>query len=271
MAKKRANGEGSISKRKDGIWQGSISLGYDNKGRRKRLTRYGRTQAEVRQKLDELKWQLAGGTFSDTKLIVKDYLNQWLAEKEREVKPRTADFYHYYIRMYINPHLGRVRLDKLTPLQVQAMMGVLADASGVSTANKSRGVLFSALKQAVRWQLVARNPVEAVNKLKEKKRDMTIWTTDESRQFLGVAAGHRLYAAFYLSMSTGLRCGELLGLHWEDLRGNSLRVTNNLVSLWGREGQKGRLIIQSPKTNKGVRRVVISPAVTHVLEQHRER
>jgi integrase len=271
VAKKRANGEGSITRRNDGLWQGSISLGYNDKGKRKRETRYGRTQAEVRQKLDELKWQLAGGTFSDTKLLVKDYLAQWLAEKEREVKPRTADFYHYYIRMYINPHLGWVRLDKLTPLQVQAMMGALADASGVSTANKSRGVLFSALKQAVRWQLIPRNPVEAVNKLKEQKRDMTIWTTEEALQFLSVATKHRLYAAFYLSMSTGLRCGELLGLHWADLHGNSLRVTNNLVNLWGREGQKGRLIIQSPKTNKAVRRVVISPAVTGVLEQHRER
>lgn len=54
------------------------------------------------------------------------------------------------------------------------MMGVIVDASGVSTANKSPGVLFSALKQAVRWQLIPRNPVEAVNKLKEQKRDMTI-------------------------------------------------------------------------------------------------
>lgn len=100
MAKRRANGEGSITRRNDGLWQG---LGYDDKGKRKRATRYGRTQAEVRQKLDELKWQLAGGTLSDTKLIVKDYLGQWLAEKEREVKPRTADFYHYYIRIYIKP------------------------------------------------------------------------------------------------------------------------------------------------------------------------
>lgn len=60
-----------------------------------------------------------------------------------------------------------------------------------------------------------------------------------------------MYAAFYLSMSTGLRCGELLGLHWEDLRGNSLRVRNNLVNLWEREGGKERLIIQSPRPIKG--------------------
>jgi len=71
VAKKRANGEGSISKRNDGLWQGSISLGYDDKGKRKRKTRYGRTQAEVRQKLDALKRQMAGGTFSDVKLKLK--------------------------------------------------------------------------------------------------------------------------------------------------------------------------------------------------------
>lgn len=272
MAKKRANGEGSITRRKDGIWQGSISLGYDDKGKRKRKTRYGRTQAEVRIKLDALKQQFASGTLSDTKLKLKDFFVQWLAEQERRVKPGTASYYDYYTRRYINPHLGGVRLDKITPLQIQAMMGALADTSGVNTANKCRGVLSTALKQAVRWQLIPRNPVEAVSKFKEKKREMSIWTTAEAMHFLKVSAGHRHFAAFYVAMATGLRCGELLGLHWSDIKGNVLHIRHNLVHIRAKDGQKGQLLIQdTPKTPSGVRRVVISSDVLDVLKGHRQR
>ena len=77
-SKKRAHGEGTITQRRDGTWMGQISLGYDDSGKRKRKTIYGRTQKEVRARLDEYKRQIASGTFSDTRLTVKGYLEKWL-------------------------------------------------------------------------------------------------------------------------------------------------------------------------------------------------
>jgi integrase len=165
-----------------------------------------------------------------------------------------------------------VRLDKITPLQVQAMMGALADTSGVNTANKCRSVLSTALKQAVRWQLIPRNPVEAVSKFKEEKREMSIWTTAEVMHFLKVCGRAPTLCSVLRSDGDRLRCGELLGLHWSDLKGNVLHIRHNLVLIRAKDGQKGQLLIQdTPKTPSGVRRVVISADVLDVLEGHCQR
>ena len=120
---RRIHGEGTISERKDGTYEGKISLGVDADGKRKRKTVYGKTQKEALAKLDAIKQQLANGTFSDTKLTVKAYLEQWLKEKAREVKPQTVEDYEYQLTKYVTPRIGRVQLAKLTPLKIQTVCG----------------------------------------------------------------------------------------------------------------------------------------------------
>lgn len=270
---KRADGEGSIHKfsrkRKDGSlwkgWQGSVSLGYKPSGKRDRRTVYGATQEEVRQKLEALKRQVAEGTFTDSKLTVKGYLERWLTHKEGQVKPRTAEAYRHSVERHIIPRIGRKRLDKLTPLDVQGMVSDIASSAGTRTANMCRTVLFSALKQALRWQVLARNPVEAVDPLKEKPREMVLWTPEEVVRFLDTARSHRLYALFYLALSTGMRRGELLGLRWIDLKGSVISVRQTLVPV------ANRITVSTPKTQKGTRRVGVSPDVLEALSAHRAR
>lgn len=262
---KRANGEGTISKRLDGTWEGKVSLGYDEEGKRKRKTVYGKTRQEVKGKLDALKRQITDGTFSDTKLTVKDYLGQWLTEKGREVKPQTAEDYRYQLEKYVIPLIGKLELSKLTPLKVQGMCGKLADGISPQRANKCRRVLSGALSQAVRWQLIPRNPCDAVKPLKVTQKEMKLWTPDEAARFLDSARSHRLFALFYLAMSTGLRRGELLGLRWQDVGESCLYVKQSVIE------QRGRIMITTPKTEKGARRVALSPDVNEVMNQHRER
>ncbi|MDQ3397544.1 MAG: site-specific integrase [Deinococcota bacterium] len=286
---KRAHGEGTITQRKDGTWMGQISVGHKPDGSRDRRTVYGKTQKDVRAKVDEIKQQLANGTLTDTKLTMKAYLERWLSEKARQVKPRTAELYKEQAERYVYPRVGAVRLDKLTPLRIQTMMSeivdevaqkelerlrakaaagevvVLPEGVGVSTANKARTLLLGAMTQAVRWQLIPRNPVEAVDKLKEQRHEMVLWTAAEAVRFLDAALGHRLHAAFYLLMSTGMRRGELLGLRWRDLSGNVLHVRRSLTV------RKGKAVFSTPKSEKGKRRVAVSPDVLDVLEQHRRR
>lgn len=249
----------------NGRWRADVSLGYDANGKRKRKPVYGRTQKEVRQKLDELKQQLAQGTLSDKKLTVKEYLERWLTEKARQVKPRTMEIYTHCVNAHIVPRIGRLQLAKLTPMNVQTMVGSIADEVGVSSANKSRTVLFSAMRQALRWQLVIHNPVEAVDTLKERKREMVLWTAQEAVRFLETAQAHRLYALFYLAMTTGLRRGELLGLMWSDIRGDMLNVRRSLTLV------AGKPTVTTPKTYKATRWVALSPDVLDILEAHRQR
>ena len=171
--------------------------------------------------------------------------------------------YREQAERYVIPKLGKVKLDKLTPLHLQRMVSELADEIGVPTANKARTLMFAALKQAVRWGLIHRNPCEAVAKLKETRHEMTLWTPAETVQFLEAARPHRLYAAFYLAVFAGLRRGELLGLRWKDLTGPVLSVRQSLTVLGGTPH------FTTPKTRKGERYVTVSPDVLEVLAQHR--
>jgi integrase len=263
---KRAHGEGTIfGPRKDGRWQGAITIGYTPEGRQKRRTVYGRTQGEVRQKLDELKAHVGSGTYVDDTRDVAEYLAEWLKHKEQRIKPRTAEIYKGLIEKHIKPRIGRVQLSKLKPMQVQQAVAGVASDVGVSTANKCRRVLYGAFKQAVRWQVLSRNPVEAVDPLREQAAELKLWTSSEAARFLDTARLHRLYPVFYLLMAAGLRRGEALGLYWGDLSGDRLHIRRSLTTAGGKP------IWSTPKTERGARVVVLPSDALAVLGEHRQR
>lgn len=266
MSKKRAAGEGTTYKRPDGMWTGGISIGYDAHGKRKRRYVYARTQRECRRKLEEARTQHAQGIAADHSTTVKEFLSQWLAEKETQVRPRTHEIYTGLVDKHIAPHIGRHKLDKLKPLHIQRMVTALSKTPGAATANKARRTLHGAMKQAVRWQLIPRNPVEAVDPVKETPHESKLWTFKQTATFLDAARGHRLYAAFYLALSTGLRRGELLGLYWSDLQDGQLRVQRNLT-----KGDKKGPVWTAPKTQQGTRIVSVPTDALDVLEEHRRR
>lgn len=262
---RRGKGEGSVFEQANGTWRGKVTTGYTEDGKQRFRWVSGKTQAEALAKIGEIKQQLATGTYTDVKLTLAAYLERWLGEKARTIKPSTLEQYQTCVHRCIVPRVGSVKLDKLTPMQVQTLVNDIQDASGAARAAKCRTVLFSAYKQAIRWQLVSRNPVEATDPVKEQHREMTLWEPEQAARFLDVAREHRLYAFFYLSMATGLRRGELLGLRWVDIEGTLLHVKQTLVKVGG------KLILSTPKTRKGFRTVALSPDVLEVLVLHRRR
>ncbi len=274
MAKRRGKGEGTLfkrtKKRKDGtsyvVWAAEVTVGYSDDGKQVRKTLYGKTQREVLEKVSELKGQVAAGTFSNTRTTVAHYLQQWLDYKKLEVKPRSHQFYADYVRLYIEPHVGRIEMSKLTGLHIQAMMKEVAGGTSTDAANKARMVLTTALKRAVRLRLIPRNPAEAVDKLKHEIKEMVLWTPEQALHFLEVAKPHRLFAAFYLALSTGMRHGEVLGLRWQDIEGDVITVRQSIITVKGAKYE-----VSTPKTRKGVRRVVVAPDTLAVLAEHKKR
>lgn len=265
MSRKRGNGEGSITKRKDdGRWMARYTV--HTAAGRKRKTIYGKTRAEVAEKLAKAVMDRADGLVFDAgTLRLFEYLERWLADSVRgTVRDTTYENYSYLVRTYIVPSLGRVKLKALSPAHVQRFYREKLD-SGLAprTVQYLHTLLRKALKQAVKWGMVPRNVTDAVDAPRPARKETKYFSFDQAKAFLKVASEDRFWALYVLAISTGLRRGELLGLRWEDLdleRG-VLRVRRSLTPDTKSYNQ--------PKSAKGRRSVGLTPGTVEALKLHK--
>lgn len=264
MAKRRGNNEGSIYLRRDGRWAAALSL----PGRR-RLTFYGQTREEVRRKL------AAAVRANDLKelpdargLTLGDFLDQWLEEVAKpSVRPWTFEGYEVHVRRHVKPLLGHIPLDKVEPLHIQTLMNrKLREGLSPKSIRYLRGTLRTALNQAQRWGLVARNSAALVDGPRVERYEIRPFTPEDARTFLMNVKGHRLEALYSVALTLGLRQGEALGLRWQDvdLQLGYLRVEKQLQRI----ERKFQLV--EPKTAKSRRTIVMPPSITAALRTHRE-
>jgi integrase len=262
---RRAKGEGSIHKRKDGYWAAQITVGYKPDGRPIRKSVYASKKKEVAQKLADLKERHERGDFGEgARQLVKDFLRFWLKQRRHQVKPRTIELHTRYVESKIVPVLGNYCLVDLKPVHIQELVGDIATGTGTRTAAICRTLLHTAFRQAVRWGLIAVNPVEAVDPVKHQYQTPQLWSNDQLAAFLHSCEDHRLYPAYYLAITTGLRRGELLGLQWQDLENGVLRIGRSLTAA------PGGIRITTPKTARGSRAVAIPSDTQALLDAHRE-
>ena len=108
MAKRRGNGEGSVYRKADGTWCATLTVGFDPNGKRKRRYRYGRTKAEVLEKLSKSRAESLSGLVVDpNQLRMADYLHRWLEDDARPtIRETTLLSYRSVVRNHINPHIG---------------------------------------------------------------------------------------------------------------------------------------------------------------------
>ena len=164
MAKRGAN-EGSIYKRGDGRWAATINLGWQN-GKRKRKTFYAQTRREVQEKLTKaLRAHQQSLPVTSDRLTVGKYLESWLMEsKKPKLKPLTFQSYAELVSLHLTPNLGRLSLAKLDPQDVQRLINrKLAGGLSPTRVRYIHAVLRSALSQAEKWGLVARNVAKLVD------------------------------------------------------------------------------------------------------------
>lgn len=255
---KRANGEGSIFKRKDGSRSGAITYN-DTAGARKRRTVYGRTQAEVRAKLKDARERVeAGQPVKDSALSVGQWLDTWvstsLAASDR--KQATKDLYATVVRKHLVPGLGTVGLGRLKATDVEAFIADRrAQGLSSSTVRTIYTVLRSAFDIAVRDGLVKANVVAAVQRPAVERREAAYLTAAQAKGLLAALHGDRLDPLVRVMLLTGLRRGEALGLHWADvdLDAGQLRVR------WTLSRTSRGLELGQPKTAAS-RRTIPLPA-----------
>jgi len=261
MAKRRGNQEGSIYKRKGGLWCVQVSL--DNH----RLTQYFKTRRETREWLTKTLEQIqTGQNIEIGRISLVNFLGKWLDSARPSLRTKTWMQYHQICRDHILPNLGEVRLRDLRPDQIQGLYDSKIECNvSTNTVRLMHAVLHRSLGQAVRWGMIDRNPANAVIRPKPCRKEIQTLNSRQARQFLIAAHGSRYEALYYLAITTGLRAGELLGLKWDDLdwiKGH-LHVQRQVQRLPG-----SGLALLEPKSAAGRRVVVLGQTMMTVLDEH---
>ncbi len=276
MAKRHAaNGSGSIRQRPDGRWEGRYSAGFDpGTGKQIQRSVYGKTQKEVRQKLNQITVEIDNGSYTKPlKLTLGAWLQIWLEEYTGNVKPFTQKAYEDRVRLHIIPALGAVKLTDLTPPMVQKFINGLSreekgkKALAPKTVKNIHGVLHRALLQAVIVGYIRSNPADHCTLPRITRPDIKPLDDGKIAEFLNVASGTKYEAVFLIDLFTGLRQGEILGLTWDcvDFNNNTIIVKHQLQR---EKVAGGRYYLTSLKNDK-TRLIRVAPTVMDLLRKRK--
>jgi integrase len=278
VAKKRGNGEGSISRRKDGRWWGRYTVHGAN-GRKQKAV-YGKTRAEVAEKLRRALVDRDNGLIFDSgNLTVGEYLDRWIADCVRPLVDQGKMAHSTYVRYsgivrnHLKPTLGHRKLKDLGRAEVRRLYNQKARELSPRSVDYLHITLQKALNQAVRDDLVPRSVVIGERpKSTHDREEAKALSPIQVRALLEAAEGERNEALYVVAVHTGLRQGELLGLKWEDvdLEGSTLSVRRSL-----KVTDQG--LVLGPTKNRASRRSIplnrsaVAALKFHRLRQNKER
>jgi integrase len=272
--------KGYIEKRGERIYRLRVDLGADTTGKRiqKSVTVHG-SRKDAERKLTQLLTEVQQKTCVNTgPMTLATYLDYWLANYARRLAARTYENYREYVEYYIKPDIGNLRLDQLQSTDIQAFYTRLERAGrkrtgpplSPTTVFNTHRALRGALRQAVRWQLLGRNPVDIVTPPRPAERPQRVLTQAEVATLLVGAqqVGSRLFIPVLIGLGTGMRRGEICGLRWQDvnMERSVLAIRQTLVSV----GRK-RLEFKTPKTATGRRSVRLPDMLVQALRQEQTR
>ena len=237
------------------------------------------TRKEAQAALNDVLGSLQRGTYvGPSKTTLGDFLqDEWLPAIEGTIRPSTLRSYRLQVEKHIVPRLGSIPLQRLDGGAINRFYASLAEDGrtdgngGLSPASVRRvhASLHRALKDAVRWGKLTRNPADAADPPRVRAhaaKEMTTWTVEELRNFLDSVADDPLYALWLTLASTGMRRGEALGLRRSDLDLDAGRasIRRTLIAI-GYE-----LHVSTPKTAKGNRQIALDPRTVEALKAHRK-
>jgi integrase len=285
---KRANGEGSVARRGDGLWEARLSYTDPQTGQRKRRSFYAKTAGEARARLKGARQRLeAGAPVKDSTATVMSWMARWrqttLAVSDR--KESTRSLYASLARKHLEAApFGAIRLDRLRPTDIEALIltmrsmmkprpkgpdgkpGDPVRALSDSTIRSTYTVLRSALDAAVRDGLIARNPAALVTRPSVARQEARHLDDADLGALLEAVKESRYYPVLRLVAATGMRRGETLALSWSavDLDAGLLRVAGTLNRI------DGALVISEPKSARSRRVIPLSEAMVTMLKKHRK-
>lgn len=279
---------GQIINRGNDTWLVRIFTGRDAQGKRRYLNKTIKgKKKDAEAYLSKTQTAISTGTFVEpSTLTVDDYLNKWLQTAARpRVTERTYTSYEWLLKNYVRPAIGEKRLSDLRPLDIQSLYNRMASPKlkegedtqpgityGLGLSARSvrytHSVLSSALKQAVRWNMLARNPCEVVELPRHKRREMQAFSPEEAARFLKAASENAHGTLFAFALATGMRPEEYLALKWSDIDLQKGAATVQRALIW-RKG--GEWYFGEPKTTRSRRTVPFPASILAALLEHKRR
>jgi integrase len=195
---------------------GAVSLGFDGRGRRRRLKRKGRTQAAVRDKLIEAVKELESGIKTSPNYTVADAVADWLAAGTRNLGQGTVDGYRILADQHLIPEIGATKLRKLNAEDVDTWLEGLTGELSTRSLQAVHSILRRSIRQAQVRDKVIRNVAELVATPKGRAgRPSRALTAEQAAAVLKAAKASSLYAYVVVSLMTGIRTEEARALQWD--------------------------------------------------------
>lgn len=285
----------------------------DGDGNKKQKWESCKSYAEAKKRKAQVEYEQQNGNFViPTATTVKEFLDEYISiygVNKWALSTYTSNC--GLIQNYINPYIGDIKLEKLNPrmmdyyfqnlLKVKIKQGRYRKPKNkYLTAHIIREIhklLRSAFNQAVKWELMSRNPVINATLPKEEHETREIWTAETLRKALEVCDNEILALAINLSFSCSLRMGEMLGLTWdcvdiseESLKENAASIYVNkelqrvnretmerlnnkdVIFTFPKTSMKNvtALVLKAPKTKTSIRKVFLPNTVAQMLIKRKE-
>lgn len=258
-----------------GSWSYKVDVPEQRPGHRRQIVKGGfGTKREAEQAMAELVAKAARSPIIQiSRLQLGDYLTGWLEVIRPSLSPAAWTNYRTCVDRYVRPWLSAVPVGQVTGAVLTRHYALLLEAGGYqgrplspTTVRTVHRVLNKAFSDAIRDELIEHNPVARAVPPKRQRYEARVWTAEEAVRFLTSARSDRLYAAWLVALSCGLRRGELAGLRWRDLdlaRG-TLSVTTQRTT-----DTDYKIITKAPK-GTGRRMVDLGDGTVRALQAHRQ-
>lgn len=267
--KSRGNGQGSAYRYR-GRWRWQLREEV-NGSLQVVATGMSETRTTAEQALSNAKADRARGVLaSNSATTLGEWLDTWLWLRKPHVRETTFEQYEFRLR-HIPDHLRKLRLQAVKRSHVLALDADLSTRLGANSRRKVIEHLAAAFEEGIRQELLVRNPASGIRVSptaaeRSKPERRKVLTDDELVRFLTQAYNDPLYSVFYIMFSLGLRCGEALGLRWQDVDfdGREIRIEQ------GNKIVQNKPVLGDLKTASSRRTIPASPDLLDVLCRHRD-
>lgn len=258
--------EGSVTKRKDGRWQGVVDI-PNITGKRKRKYIYATTKTECRRKVNELIEQIENHSLlNPEKITFREYAKKWLDTYCDGLSPTTKEGYRKSVLIYADKYIGDAIIIKILPIHIQEMVNDFSKTHSVKTCKNLIGDVGGVFRYAIMNKVLKVNPCIDIKIWSRKERfEFSVYTEEQFNALLNAVYGTRIEIPIILGALCGMRLSEIMGLKWNDIdfEKNTINIRRANVFVGS------QVIEKDTKTNNSYRKIVSPEYVIERLKEYR--